>query len=116
MAMGAARPCRRSRRTVPARRVSGCGAEFCGARAIGPRNASSFETRARARSSLRMAMIPDLALIRPHQKRTDRDDVAIAIVPGAVAQRFIDGILFAGCLEREAWTPGGTDSYRVPSA
>src|ERR1700676_2462383 len=61
MAMGAARPCRRSRRSVPARCVSGCGAEFCGVRAIGspqrfiPRDArTGQQVRCRESALLRM--------------------------------------------------------------
>jgi hypothetical protein len=54
-------------------------------------------------------------LIWPDRERADRDDVAIAVVLDAVAERLVDRILFAGFPEPQPRTSGNTDSDGVPS-
>jgi hypothetical protein len=56
--------------------------------------------------NLRLSRMQIRALIRLDRIRPDRDDVAIAVVFGAIGERAVDGVLFAGGLQRQSGTAG----------
>ena len=86
LALGAARPRRRSRGAVPARGVSDGGDSTLRSSRASPAIVSHILTDFRSQSE---------CSVRPDRKRADRDDVAIAVALGAIAERLVDRVLFA---------------------